>query len=180
MNTKIIVTLFGMMLALALSACAPTGISTGSSPTDANSIQITDVWARTVNLGTMEEETPTTMDKTPDAMGSHAGSAMAQQNGAVYMNIANTGAADRLLKAETEAANTVELHTVVQENGMMQMRPVDGIDVPANGSVQLKPGGFHVMLLGVNRELKAGDKINVKLTFDKAGVREIQAKIRAQ
>lgn len=172
MEIRITITLIGIALAFVLSACAT---NTGTS-----GLQITDMLARTVNIGAPAETTPGAMDSTPAAMGSGTGDAMAQQMGAVYMNIANTGAADKLIKAQTVVANTVELHTVVEENGMMQMRPVAAIDVPANGSVQLKPGGFHVMLIGVNKELKAGDKITVKLTLEKAGEREIQADVRAQ
>lgn len=175
MNTKITLLLVGLALTLAISACAaPAGTS------NPNSLQITDTWARTVNTGGMTENSAASMNKTPGVMDSQMGDAAAKQTGAVYMNIANTGAADKLLKAETDVAGTVELHTVVKENGMMQMRPVTAIDVPANGSVQLKPGSFHVMLIGVNQELKPGDKITVKLTFEKAGEREIQAEIRAQ
>lgn len=175
MKTKITITLVGLALALSISACAaPAGTS------NPGSLQITDMWARTVKTGGMTENSTDTMGKTPGAMGSGTGAAMAKQTGAVYMNIANTGAADKLIRAETDAAETVELHTVVEANGMMQMRPVSAIDVPANGSVQLKPGGFHVMLIGVNQELNPGDKITVKLVFEKAGEREIQAEIRAQ
>lgn len=175
MKTKITLLLVGLALALAVSACAAP-----ASTSNPNSLQITDTWARTVNTGGMTENSAASMNKTPGAMDSQMGDAAAKQTGAVYMNIANSGAADKLLKAETDVAGTVELHTVIEENGMMQMRPVTAIDVPANGSVQLKPGSFHVMLIGVNQELKPGDKITVKLTFEKAGEREIQAEIRAQ
>jgi copper(I)-binding protein len=168
-----------MLLAFALSGCATT---TGG-------LQISDAWARTVNMGAMDQAAPDAMEqstpsaleqRTPSAMGAESGGAMGKQMGAVYMNITNTGAADKLVKAQTDVADTVELHTVIEEDGVMQMRPVPGIDVPANGSVQLKPGGFHVMLIGVNKELESGDKITVKLTFEKAGERELQAEVRAQ
>ncbi len=156
MKKIIAVVCVGMLLVMAVSACAS---NTGSG------LQISDVWARTVNMG---------------AMDSSGSGDMAQQTGAVYMNISNGGAADKLLKAETDVAQAAELHTVAMDNGVMQMRPVAGIDVPANGSVQLKPGGFHVMLIGVKKQLIPGDKITVKLTFEKAGEREIQAELRAQ
>jgi copper(I)-binding protein len=184
MKTKITITLFGMILAFALGACATNTGSTSPtsaiSPTSATGLQITDIWARTVNMGAMAEETPAAMEGTPNSMGMGTGDAAAQQMGAVYMNITNSGAADKLIKAETDVANTVELHNVVEEAGVMQMRPVPAIDVPANGSVQLKPGGFHVMLIGVNKELKPGDRITVRLTFENEGEKEIQAEIRAQ
>jgi copper(I)-binding protein len=170
-NATLAICVLAGVCAFALSACAGT----------ASSLQISDVWARTVNMGAMSDSTSGGMDSnTPSAMTPSEAGAMAQQVGAVYMNIASTGAADRLIKAQADVAETVELHTVIEENGVMQMRPVPGIDVPANGSVQLKPGGFHVMLIGVNRVLIPGDKITVKLTFEKAGEREVQAEIRAQ
>lgn len=99
-------------------------------------------------------------------------------NGAAYMTIKNSGAADRLIKAESTIAKTVELHTVEQSGNTMQMKQVQGIDVPANGAVELKPGGFHVMLIGLNQELKPNETFQVKLQFEKAGTVEFPVKVR--
>lgn len=91
-------------------------------------------------------------------------------NSAVYMHLANTSAtADALIGASTDVAEVVELHTVINEQGVMKMRPVPQIDLPANGTQQLKPGGFHVMLLGITQDLKEGDTIDLTLTFEQAG-----------
>lgn len=158
-------TMYGMLvvLGLLLSACAT---STGPSATIIPpGIQIIDPWARSATANT-------------DASTGMGG--MAKANGASYMMIQNGGAADKLLKAESDVAETVELHTVTDEGGMMQMRPVPSIDVPANSSVELKPGGYHVMLIGLKQELKPGDTVNLKLTFEKAGVMQVQAPVRAQ
>ncbi len=87
---------------------------------------------------------------------------------------------DDAVTCAVDAAKAVELHTVTMVDGVMQMRPVPFIEIPANGAVELKPGGFHVMLVGVKQPLKTGVSIKLKLTFEKAGVQEIQAPVRAQ
>ncbi len=105
--------------------------------------------------------------------------AAATGNSAAYMILRNQGAvADRLIRAECDAAAAVELHQTSMEGGMMKMAPVDGIVVPARGQVELKPGGLHVMLIGLKRELKAGEKLLLKLYFEQGGVREIMAEVR--
>jgi copper(I)-binding protein len=63
----------------------------------------------------------------------------------------------------------VELHTHIEENGMKAMRKVDFIDVPASGSVELKPGSFHVMFIKLKDQLKEGQQVTVTLVFEKAG-----------
>jgi len=96
--------------------------------------------------------------------------ASAARNGAAYMTIANGGGApDRLLRARTDAAAKVELHTIVKQGDVMQMREVQAIDVPAGGKAELKPGGFHVMLLGLARPLVEGQTFALVLEFEKAG-----------
>jgi len=98
---------------------------------------------------------------------------------AVYMVIENTGEQpDRLLHAHCDAAGTVELHETKMEGGVMKMQPVDGIDIPAKGTVELKPGGLHVMLIGLTRDLNPGDEIEVELHFDKAGHVPVKAVVQ--
>jgi copper(I)-binding protein len=60
----------------------------------------------------------------------------------------------------------------------MAMRPIPRLPVPAGGSVEMKPGGYHVMLLGLTRDLKLGDTVDVTLTFEQAGVMTIEAPVR--
>jgi copper(I)-binding protein len=62
--------------------------------------------------------------------------------------------------------------------GMMGMRPIARLEIPAGGSVELKPGGYHVMLIDLNQELKAGDKIEITLKFEKAGEIKVTAEVR--
>jgi copper(I)-binding protein len=87
-----------------------------------------------------------------------------------YMVIRNAGTAgDRLVSASSPAAAKVELHVHVNDNGVMKMREVPGYDVPAKGSFELKPGGAHLMFMGIKRPFKEGEKLPVKLRFEKAG-----------
>jgi len=105
--------------------------------------------------------------------------AAATGNSAAYMLIRNGGtAADRLVKAESDVAAAVELHEMKMEGGMMKMAPVEGIAIPAAGQVELKPGGLHIMLIGLKRELKAGESVKLTLHFEKAGAREVTAQVR--
>lgn len=93
-----------------------------------------------------------------------------QANGAGYMEIENDGKqADRLLEVRSDAAERIELHTIVNENGMAQMRQVNGIDIPANGEVKLAPGGYHVMFLKLKAPFKTGETVPATLRFERAG-----------
>ena len=90
--------------------------------------------------------------------------------GAVYLMIHNmSGTMDRLVGASTEVAKRAELHTHRHENGVMKMRPIEGVEVPAGGMATLKPGGDHVMLMGLSALLKEGSHFPLVLTFEKAG-----------
>jgi copper(I)-binding protein len=98
---------------------------------------------------------------------------------AVYMVIENTGdQPERLLHAHCDVAGTVELHETKMEGGVMKMQPVDGIDIPAKGTVELKPGGLHIMFIGLTRDLNPGDEIELELHFDKAGHVPVKAVVQ--
>lgn len=100
-------------------------------------------------------------------------------NGAVYMTIANRGtAADAVVSATSDAAKVVELHEVRNEGGVMAMRPLERFVLPAGGTLEMKPGGYHVMLLGLTRDLHAGDTVKVTLTFEKAAPMTVEAPVR--
>ena len=86
-----------------------------------------------------------------------------------YMLIRNQGAADKLLSASSPAAAKVELHVHLNDNGVMKMREVPGYEVPAKGEFELKPGGAHLMFMDIKRPFKEGEKVTVKLKFEKAG-----------
>lgn len=87
-------------------------------------------------------------------------------NSAAFMTLKNAGTGDRQLVAvSSPAAQTVELHTHINDEGVMRMRRVEAIAVPANGMTELKPGGLHIMLLGLHQPLKPGDQIGLTLQF---------------
>jgi copper(I)-binding protein len=98
------------------------------------------------------------------------------QTAAVYATIV-APAGDRLTAVSTAAAQKAGLHTMTIDSGVMKMRQVDGIDLPPGQTVTLKPGGYHIMLTGLARPLKEGESVNLSLTFEKAGVREVSAPV---
>jgi copper(I)-binding protein len=97
--------------------------------------------------------------------------------GAAYLRgIRNTGGqADRLIGASTPAARAVEIHrSVIDAQNVMRMRAIDGIDLPPKGEVRLRHGGeHHLMLIGLQQQLKDGDRFPMTLRFEKAGEREV-------
>jgi periplasmic copper chaperone A len=96
-------------------------------------------------------------------------SAGAGRTSAVYFTILNTGAADTLLSATGDGFAMGEVHEHIKDGGIMRMRPVEGgLPVPA-GTTELKPGGYHLMLVGLTAPLKPGDTLPVILHFEKAG-----------
>ena len=85
---------------------------------------------------------------------------------AAYMTIENqTGADISLRSASTEVAQTIELHKMELVDGIMKMHRVEAIDIPAGGTAELKPGGYHLMVIGLKKELKEGDKVTITLAF---------------
>lgn len=90
-------------------------------------------------------------------------------NTAAYLTMTNRGSVpDKLIKVECDFADTVELHNNIEEAGIMKMRPVPAI-VIGNDAVELKPGGLHIMLLGLKESFQGKEKIPMTLVFDKAG-----------
>ena len=100
--------------------------------------------------------------------------------GAAYFTLHNQGSqADRLVGASSPRAQKSELHTHVHQDGLMKMRPVPAVDIPAHGEVAFQPGGNHVMLFGLDKPLKAGEQFPLTLEFEKAGKVEVQVKVEA-
>jgi copper(I)-binding protein len=64
------------------------------------------------------------------------------------------------------------------DNGVMRMRPIEALDIPANGTVELKPGGTHVMLMELKQPLQAGAALELDLKFEKSGERKVMAEVR--
>ncbi|MDB5364380.1 MAG: hypothetical protein JWM77_307 [Rhodospirillales bacterium] len=97
--------------------------------------------------------------------------AVGQSVGAGFLTLRNPGdTADKLVSASSDVAAKVELHTHLNDNGVMKMRPVEGgLEIPAKGSVTLAPGGYHLMLMGLKAPLTEGQHVMLTLVFEKAG-----------
>jgi periplasmic copper chaperone A len=93
-----------------------------------------------------------------------------QPTGGAYLSVRNAGAAgDKLVSASADVAASVELHEMKMEGTVMRMREVSAVELPAGKAVELKPGGLHIMLMGLKAPLKEGDKFPLRLKFEKAG-----------
>ncbi|MCS7102211.1 MAG: copper chaperone PCu(A)C [Burkholderiaceae bacterium] len=101
-----------------------------------------------------------------------------QANGAAYLKIRNAGATDKLLSASAPVASVVELHTHVMDGNVMRMRKVEAIDITGGAVTELKPGGLHVMLIGLKAPLKAGEKFPLTLKFERAGEVKVDVEVR--
>jgi len=95
--------------------------------------------------------------------------AAGQPTGGAYLKLDNQGGDDRLLSASAPVSRSVEMHSMTMDGDVMRMRQVQAIELPAGKTVELKPGGLHIMLVGLKAPLKAGDSFPMKLTFAKAG-----------
>jgi hypothetical protein len=88
----------------------------------------------------------------------------------------------RLVAAASPAAGVVEIHNMKMDGGVMRMFAVDGIELPANRTVKLAPGGYHVMMMDLKRTLKAGERVPLRLTFELAGKKretvELEVEVR--
>jgi copper(I)-binding protein len=101
-----------------------------------------------------------------------------QEVAGAYMDL--TADADMtLVAAESKAARKVELHTMSMEGGVMVMRPVESIALPKGKTVSLKPGGLHVMLIGLNGQIKEGDKTAITLLVKDTGGKTLKLRVEA-
>ena len=126
------------------------------------SIQVEDAWARQAPM--------------MPPMGQMSA---ATGNGAIYVTLRNDGAgADALLGAASSAAEHVELHETIRDGAVMRMRPVAKLEVPAGGVLEMKPGGFHIMLINLKRALRPGDRVPVTLTFEHAAPVSLEVQVR--
>ena len=98
------------------------------------------------------------------------------ETGAAYLTI-EPPAGDRLTGVSTPVAGKAELHEMTMQGGVMKMRPLAAIDLPAGQTVDLKPGAIHIMLIGLKQPLQAGESFPLTLEFEKAGTREVNAAV---
>ena len=103
-----------------------------------------------------------------------------QMAGGAFLKIQNQGGADRLLAASSSAAGMVQLHSMAMDGNVMKMREVEAIELPAGKTVELKPGGLHLMLMGLKSPLKEGSKVPLTLKFEKAGEVKVEVPVAAK
>ena len=104
-----------------------------------------------------------------------------QSTGGAYLTLENRGKADdSLIRIESGAAQSVEMHTMEMAGDVMKMRAVDTIELKAGSKVSMKPGGgYHLMLIGLKKPLKTGDTFPLTLFFAKAGKIEVMVHVEA-
>ena len=156
MKIKIV---FMTAMAALLTACN----STPSGAATVGKLTLSDAWMRAATVmdhGTMKMDGPSS---------------------AIYMLIENSGDTDVLLSASVSqnVAAVAELHQTKEENGLMTMNPMPaGIEVPANGKLEIKPGGYHIMLVNVKQTLAPGQTIKLSLKFKNNGEVSLDVPVR--
>ncbi len=120
----------------------------------------TPAFAHDYKVGSLEISHPWTRATAPTA-----------KAGGGYLVIENKGTTpDRLIAAQSNASQKVEIHEMKMDGNVMRMRELaGGLEIPAGGSVMLKPGGYHIMFMELNAPLAKGNKVPVTLVFEKAG-----------
>jgi periplasmic copper chaperone A len=102
-----------------------------------------------------------------------------QPNTAAFMRLQNRGERNHaLVDATSPASEIVELHTHVEEGGMMRMRRIERIDIPAQGEAVLQPGGLHIMLIGLKQPLSPGDTVPITLIYADGSTLDIEPEAR--
>ncbi|NPA42027.1 MAG: copper chaperone PCu(A)C [Aquificae bacterium] len=97
-----------------------------------------------------------------------------------FMKIINTGKEDDyLIGVESPVSEVAEIHTTIMEDGMMKMRKIEQVKIPAGQTVEFKPMGKHIMLINLKKPLKAGDKVKITLIFKKSGKITVTAPVRS-
>jgi periplasmic copper chaperone A len=103
----------------------------------------------------------------------------AATTGAAYVALTGADQADSLVSASTPIAATAEAHETTEANGVMKMRPVKNLPIPAHQTVTLKPGGYHIMLMGLKQPLVAGQSFPLTLTFTHTPPVTVKVDVRA-
>ena len=96
-------------------------------------------------------------------------------SGAFMTLVNNSETAYALTSVSYSDANTVEIHKTSMNDGMMRMRKVNQVTIPANGTAELKPGSFHVMLIGLEKDMVAGETETLTLTFSDDSQKTVEA-----
>jgi copper(I)-binding protein len=100
-------------------------------------------------------------------------------NSAIYMQVQNGSRSDALIGASSEAAQMVQIHqTVINADGVAEMKPQSRIELAPGEVLELKPGGYHIMLMDVFQPLLVGDSLDVTLLFEEAGEVYVQVTVK--
>ncbi|WMP19436.1 copper chaperone PCu(A)C [Thiothrix lacustris] len=151
-STPIIISLFAIVLSLGLHSFNASAADMKDTTHAADSITI---------------ENPEVRSAAPGQMVTGA-----------FMTLKNTSATDiDLTTAHSDIASATEIHESSMKDGMMQMEKVDKITIPANGSAELKPGGFHIMMMDLKTPLNSGEKTSITLTFSDESQKTVDATV---
>lgn len=104
----------------------------------------------------------------------------ANGNGAGFLRLRNAGTQpDRLLSAASPIARSVELHSMVRDGDVMRMRPVQDIVIAPGQTVELRPGGLHIMMIGLSAAMNQGSRVPLTLRFERAGEVQVELAVEA-
>ncbi|HEX6988922.1 MAG TPA: copper chaperone PCu(A)C, partial [Bacillota bacterium] len=141
-----------LLVALVLTACGSPGTAGSRDLTVTADITINDPWARPAPAG---------------------------DNSAAYFEIRNGAAeADTLTGVSADVADMVGVHQSRVEDGIVKMEHVESLVIPAGESVTLEPGGYHVMIMGLRRDLQVGETFQLDLHFERAGTVTVDVAVR--
>jgi copper(I)-binding protein len=145
----------GLAAILALTLAQIVGATAQAADYDVGSVHISQPWARATPKGA--------------------------SSGAAYMTITNNGKTpDKVNCVSSDASAECQIHSMTMDNGVMQMRPVEGgLEIKPGETVTLKPGGFHMMLLNLKHPLEQGNEVKATLKFDTAGTVDVEYPIAA-
>lgn len=150
---KKLATVAGIVLVVGALTGACNGKGSTSDQTASGKLEVEEAWARAV----------------PESM----------TMSAAYMKIVNgTGEDDSLISASSDVSEVTELHEMAMVDETMKMRQVEKMDVPAGQTLELKPGGLHVMLIDLKGPLSEGQTVSLTLNFEKAGEIKIKAPVK--
>jgi len=160
-----------LSILLVLTACA------AATPV-ASGVHVENAYALPTVANQMNEVTGT-----PDNQGMSGmpGMSLSDSTSAVYFVIVNdTSEVDTLIGASSDAASQTTLHETRMNGDVAEMVPVNSVDIPAHGRFEFKPGGYHVMLVGLTRDLKEGNTFKLSLKFEKNGTITLEVPVRQE
>lgn len=173
MPKRLLRTLLISLVAFTLAACGTDDDATSTAEgaagaDDPAGITTRDAWIREAVL---PEGSPTA-----DHEGHEDDETSSGVISALYLVIENHGDEPvELTGVEADVARVVEIHQTENQNGLMKMRPAESVEIPAGGEVAFEPGGFHIMLIDINRALEPGNEVAVTLLFNTGDRLELPA-----